>query len=178
MKALLWAVVAMSFFAAGTLPAAINDEADVRDIQRLQQELENLDDGLETLDTLPASTSRDVRARADEVRDEVLDLRDRMERSQRRGDAGTGVALSEVEDLSRRVRELRRDIEAHSARSTRPRSDSMARGGEMSIPEGTEISIRLEEALSSASAREEDRFKATVQRPVRIDGVVAIPAGA
>jgi hypothetical protein len=46
------------------------------------------------------------------------------------------------------------------------------------IPEGTQFSVRLDEPLSSRTARREDRFEASVFRPVRSEGVLAIPAGA
>src|SRR6185503_12129920 len=56
---------------------------------------------------------------------------------------------------------------------------SFGRGGqELRLREGTEIYVRLEEPLSSRTARREDRFEATVFRPVREDGATAIPAGA
>jgi hypothetical protein len=178
MKTFLWALVAVALLCPASLSAAIDDQAELRDIQRLQQELENLDDDLQTLDGLPASTSRELRDRADGIRDEATYLKVKIERNQRRGEAGTGVAMSEIEALSREVRELRNDIDSYSARAARPDSNAIARGRELRIPEGTEISVRLEESLSSATARDEDRFKATLQQPVRVDGAVAIPAGA
>jgi hypothetical protein len=47
----------------------------------------------------------------------------------------------------------------------------------MVVPEGTEIMVRLEQALSSRTARVEDRFDASVARPVYVNDRVVIPAG-
>ena len=48
---------------------------------------------------------------------------------------------------------------------------------EVRLAAGSEISVQLEERLSSKTARREDRVAASVFRPVRADGVLAIPAG-
>jgi hypothetical protein len=52
------------------------------------------------------------------------------------------------------------------------------REGELTLPEGTSIQVRLAHALSSRTARREDRVDATVAEPVRAQGVLALPAGA
>jgi hypothetical protein len=49
---------------------------------------------------------------------------------------------------------------------------------ELTIGENAVIGIRLETALSSATARVEDRVTARVSRDVTVDGRTAIPAGA
>jgi hypothetical protein len=51
-------------------------------------------------------------------------------------------------------------------------------GSSLVLPEGTEVTVRLEQPLSSRTARVEDRFDATVARPVYVDGRVVIPDGA
>jgi hypothetical protein len=47
----------------------------------------------------------------------------------------------------------------------------------VTLPEGTEIQVRLEDGLSSATARVEDRVEATVAAPVRERGRTLLPAG-
>lgn len=49
--------------------------------------------------------------------------------------------------------------------------------GQLTVPAGTVIPLRMESYLSSASSRVGDRFSAAVFRNVEIDGVVAIPEG-
>jgi hypothetical protein len=48
----------------------------------------------------------------------------------------------------------------------------------ITIPEGTVLHVRLDQALSSKTATAGDEFSATVDTPVTIDGKVAIPKGA
>jgi hypothetical protein len=50
--------------------------------------------------------------------------------------------------------------------------------GTIEIPSGTEVDVRLQNALSSGSAQAEDRFEATTLMDLVIDGRTAIPAGA
>jgi hypothetical protein len=145
----------------------VGDEATVGDLQALQQDLENLDDELATLERRQPEEARRLRQRADDVRDDAVYLKVKMRRTER-GREGTGVTETEVRNLRRDVEDLRSDID--SALGTR-------RSGDLRVPAGTELSVRLEETLSSKNAVVEDRFRASVQRPVRIDDAIAIPAG-
>jgi hypothetical protein len=45
------------------------------------------------------------------------------------------------------------------------------------LPSGTDVVIRLDQTLSSKTARPEDRITATVVEPVRLDGRTVIPVG-
>lgn len=46
----------------------------------------------------------------------------------------------------------------------------------VTIPSGTGISVRLVDSIDSATAQTGDRFRATLDSPIAIDGEVAIPA--
>jgi hypothetical protein len=143
-------------------------EATVRDLQRLQQDIENLDDALEGVEKLDPTEAQRLRQRADEIRDDAVYLKVKMRRAEREGNGRTGVSIAEVDDLRRDIDDLRADIDSRT---------SVRRSADMRVPAGTELSIRLEESLSSKDAVIEDRFRASVQRPVRIGDAVAIPAG-
>jgi hypothetical protein len=93
----------------------------------------------------------------------------KMRRQEGAGREGTGVPLEEVAALRRSIRNLRDDLEQTFRADNR---------GEVEIPEGTQFLVRLDEPLSSRTARREDRFDASVFRPVRSGGVLAIAAGA
>jgi hypothetical protein len=168
MKTLAVALGALLLLGGGTRPAraAQDDPAAPRDLQRLQQDLANLDEELQTVDDR-SPDARELRQRADDIRDQVTYLKVKIARQQRRGEEGTGVSTSEIQDVRRDVRALRADIEARAGRSAH----------DIRIPDGTEISVRLEQPVSSATAQEEDRVRATIQRPVRVGGQVALPAG-
>jgi hypothetical protein len=166
MKTLIFALAAV--LATGAATARAEDRpAELRDIQRLQQELENLDEDLQGLDTRDQPQARELRERADDIRDQATYLKVKIRRHG--GDeVGTGVSLAEVDDLRHQVRDLRHDIVGgHTVAST----------AEVRVPAGTELTLRLEQPVSSETAQVEDQVRATVLRPVRVGSVVAIPAG-
>ncbi len=143
------------------------DEARPRDLQRLQEDAQNLDADLAALDERDPA-SREWRARAEEIQEDAIYLKVKMRRHQRSGAPGSGVLYDEVRDLRNAIADLREDIQRGHAREGR---------GSFRLAEGTRVLVRLDEPLSSGTARREDRFDASVLRPVRADGAVAIPAG-
>ena len=155
---------------AASLPAGgqTRDEARPRDLQRLQQDLTNLDEDLRGLEAGDPKTD-EFRQRAEDIREEVVYLKVKMRRQERAGREGTGVLYDEVVDVQRSIRDLREDIERAFG--------GKRGGGELRLAQGSEILVRLEEPLSSKTARVEDRFEASVFRPVRAEGGLAVPAG-
>ena len=49
---------------------------------------------------------------------------------------------------------------------------------DLSVPSGTELILRLNNSVSSETAQPEQTVRATVVKPIIIDGMVAIPEGA
>jgi hypothetical protein len=162
-------VPALAFvLSLATLPARAQsrDEARPRDLQRLQEDLANLDEDLQALEQRDPKADT-FRKRADEIREETVYLKVKMRRHQKSGREGTGVLYDEVSDLRKSIADLREDIDRSFARQS----------GELRLREGSEVLVRLDEPLSSRTARREDRFEASVFRPVRAEGTIAIPAG-
>jgi len=155
----------MLALAAHFAPAQSRDEARPRDLERLQEDLANLDDELQRLEPQDEKTDS-FRQRADEIREDVIYLKVKMRRQQQEGSAGTGVLYDEVADVRRSIANLREDMES-----------AFGQTGEARLSEGTEILVRLDEPVSSKTARREDRVEASVYRPVRTGGTLAIPAG-
>jgi hypothetical protein len=153
--------------AAGTT-AAQTTETLTRDLQRLQDDLVNLDDSLAELEPSHPREA-ELRARADRIRDRVDRLAADV-RGQSGGGAVRTASAEEIQSLRRDIATLQRDIDA----ATRRRLS----GSTAVLTEGTEIQVRLEESLSSATARPEDRFEATVALPVHDEqDRDVIPAG-
>ena len=141
------------------------------DVQRLQDDLTVLEDSLAALPT-SHPRYREFADRADALRAELVRLRDDMDRGSRTSRDVT-VTRDEVDRLRDRIHALHGDIDnalnrGYSGRRT---------GTSLALPEGTEMTVRLEQALSSRTARVEDRFEATVARPVYVDGRIVIPDG-
>jgi hypothetical protein len=163
MLTILWAISAA---ATPKAAAAGRDDAAPKDLRALQDELANLDDDLKDME--PGDRTADsFRDRADQIREDVTYLKVKMRRHQRAALEGTGVTQDEVADVREEIGRLREDI-----------ARSFGEGdGDLRLTEGTEIEVRLEDALSSRTARREDRFEATVLRPVRAGSALAVPAG-
>lgn len=158
----LLAVVA----AASPAVAQSRDEATLGDLQRLQEDLSNLDADLAALE--PGDPKADsFRERADEIRDETIYLKVKMHHHQQDGGSGTGLSYVEVARVRRSAGALREDMDRAFGRPER----------ELRLDEGTSIEVRLTHGLSSRTARREDRVDASVAEPVRAGGVLALPAG-
>ena len=153
--------------AAPPAPAFQAANARYYDVQRLQDDLSVLEDSLAALPT-SHPRYREFADRADALRQELV----RMQDDVNRGSQSRSVSRDSVDRLRDRIHVLHGDIDNALNRGYSRRS-----GSSFVLPEGTELSVRLEQALSSRTARVEDRFEATAARPVYVDGRVVIPDG-
>ena len=161
-------VVALAAFPA---PAAADQpgSATSTDLRRLQDDLDSLDDAMDSL--RPSHPQyQALKDRGDEIRDDVVYLKVQVRRHQRNPDA-PGPSRDDVDSLRRNITALRTDIEGPMG------GDQVTVSGAGTLDTGTDIQVRLEQSLSSRTARLEDRFEATVVRPIRAGGSVVIPAG-
>jgi hypothetical protein len=168
MKKVLAVIVALLMATAIAAPSATayqsTNNARYYDVQRLQDDLYVLRD---SLDALPTSHQRyrEFDDRQSQLRQEILQMQNDVDR-------GRTVSRDSVDRLRNRIHALHDDIDAALNRGYVRRT-----GTNLSLPEGTEMSVRLEQSLSSRTARVEDRFEATVARPVYVDGRVVVPDG-
>jgi hypothetical protein len=170
MKTLTALPIALAL-ALGALPAAADHpgSATMQDLRRVQDELNNLE---EAIRNLPANHPRysEFTTRTEEIRENVTYLRVQIRRHQRARGEGLGASLDDVNWVRTSIRELHDDV----LTATNRRWSS----GALVIPDATEIQVRLETPLSSRTARPEDRFEATVLRPVYVDNRMVVAAGA
>jgi len=154
---------------AGVQPALAqrSQAATLADIQGVEYDLQNLDDSLAALSTSHARY-REFQDRADEIRDDVTFLKVQIRRGQRSNPPVLGATKGEVDNLRRSIRTLQSDIDNALDRRL---------SGSATLPEGTEMQVRLEQPLSSKTAKVEDRVDASVAVPVVVDGRVVVPAG-
>jgi hypothetical protein len=147
------------------------------DLRQLQAEVERLDDSMaDVSDSHPRAA--EFRRRADAIRDDLNRLKDVVRTESREGREELGVSRSEVEAVRQATIDLRRDIDRSREASSSQSRSGVESARDVAIPDGTEIAVRLDRSLSSRTARPEDRIEASVAEPVRVDGVVAVPAGA
>jgi hypothetical protein len=161
--------------AAGALAFADHPgSATPSELRELRTEVNRLDDALGMVGN-DHPRAREFREREKEIREDLAWLRDQMLQHQQDESKGRGASSAEVESLRKEISRLREDIDAATGR---PASD---RSGEVDVPDGTQIQLRLEEPVSSRTARPEDPVVATVVDPVYGGGdrgTPAIPAGA
>jgi len=111
----------------------------------------------------------EIKDRADEIREEVIYVKVQVRRHQR--DAGTpGPSREDVEELRRTINALHTDIEDQVAGEGSGSAEGV-------LEAGTDIQVRLEQPVSSKTARLEDRLEATVAEAVRSGSRVVIPVG-
>ena len=161
--------LALTLGAVSTVSAQ-GGTATTRDLQRVQDELNNLEAAVRDL---PSTHARydEFRTRTDEIRENVTYLRVQIRRARRTGgETAVGASLDDINWVRTSIRELHDDVLGATNRRWST--------GALVIPEATEMQVRLETPLSSRTARTEDRFDATVMRPVYVDNRMVIAAGA
>jgi hypothetical protein len=152
------------------LVAAVSSAAfaanDVSDgvLADLQADLSNLEAEAEAVDRVP----QDLSNRIAEIREEATYLRVKMRKHRESGKSGTGLDEDEVEALSEKIADARRDLRQLGGNRV---------SGSASLPVGTEMSLRLMTSLTSATAEPGDRVEATVIEPVTYLGQLVVPAG-
>ncbi len=159
-------------------PAAAQDMT-TSDVTRLEQTVDDINADLIKLRQRDRTAARSLQSELTDLDDEVtyLKVKLRKERS---------VSRSDYMDVRDRLENLRARVNGNdnytgaygsgSRTGTTSSTDSrVAQPGV--VPAGTELDIRLERALSSDTARVEDRFEATTAVDLREDGRVLIPAG-
>ncbi len=171
MKRLLLLSLALTM--AGVAPALADHPtgATMEDIRQLQADVDQLDASLARLSD--TARTEEFRQREADIRDELVWLRGQVRRHQRDEAQGLGASRAEVEEIRRSIVELRDDVD----RSQGTRSSRRMGSGAINVPNGTEMTVRLDTPLSSKTARREDRVEATIAESVRVDGEVQIPAG-
>ncbi len=142
-------------------------------------------DRLEVLSNEVTADLNDARSRnvalgnidltAEELREEVIYLKVK----QRKGERITRVQYNDVrtrlQTLQNQARTTSSGIRGGTAGSGAQRDRRVYR--EREIPEGTELDVRLEQALSSETATLEQRFEATTAADIYQNDRVLIPAG-
>jgi hypothetical protein len=160
-------------------PRVMAEDASASDIRQLQREVDRLEDSLDRLDDRDPNAA-EFRRREDRLLDDLTSLRAQVRRQQ--DDPGArGVSTSEIESLRRSIVDLRTDVEKSAAVARRDDRDDRADRATASVgtvPAGTELDVRLDDRVSSETARREDRVGGTLVAPVRVDGRIVIPRGA
>jgi ATP-dependent protease HslVU (ClpYQ) peptidase subunit len=169
-----------SMVVVGLAGSAVAQDMTSADVQRLQQNVDQISGELAKVRQRDRVAARNFQAELLDLEEEVtyLKVKLRKERS---------VARAEYVDVRDRLEDLRSRVNGNeggtgrystgggtTATSDAPRVNAAAPG---TLPVGTELDLRLQTPLSSSTSQVEDRFEATTAVDVRQDGKVIIPAG-
>ena len=141
--------------------AANADEASASDLERLENELEAVEDDLQVAVEAPGS----FRTRLDDLRMEVVYLKVKSRKFREAGGEGTGLSTDEIDEVSRELARLRDDL------------GLSVDDGMRSLSIGEQLSARLMDSLSTRYSRAGDAFTAVTNVAVTHYGQVVIPAG-
>ena len=178
--------------------------ATAADVQRLQDQVYNVDREISRLRTSDPQRVSQLQSELDDLRDEVVYLRVKLRREGTLSRNDYTDVRSRLDDLRGRVRDAggntrdtTRDTTGQTSTGSgrtqsdtegtyEPRSSTADRtadrgrrtAGTSVIPVGQELDVRLQDTLSSDRNQVEDRFTATTVVDLEVDGRVVIPAGA
>jgi hypothetical protein len=173
-------VIVVGLMVGLAVPAAAQRGAarDAADIQGLQDSAYLVERDLSSLHQRDASRGEQMQGRLEELREEIVYLKVKQRKE-------GSVPRREYADLRARLDDLRDEVRTTSV-SARPAPQRAARNPAsaapapryLEVPVGTEMDVRLTDSLDSGTAQVEDRFEGTTLEDLRVDGRVAIPAGA
>jgi hypothetical protein len=171
------------------------------DVQRLQDNVYQADRDISQLRSRDTARATQFATELDDLRDEVVYLKVKLRKEQTLSRTEYADVRDRIEDLRSRARgnvasaapaaapaSTPAAAPPASSASTAPRSTtspatttsssrSTASTGALEVPVGTEVDVRLQNALNSGTAQVEDRFDGTTIADVIVDGRVAIPSG-
>jgi hypothetical protein len=174
-RAALAALVAVTLAA----PAVAQSSVTQADIQRLQDNVFQAERDVNQMSNRDSARADQLRDDLDDLRDEVIYLKVKLRKER-------SVTRAEYADVRDRIEDLRssargdRSTAAPPAPANTPapapaRTQTTASANE--VPAGTELDVRLQNSLNSGTAQVEDRFEATTLVDLNVNGRVLIPAG-
>ncbi len=172
-----WLLVFALALVAGVTRSASAQNATTVDIQRLQDSLDDVSRDVSELRARDSVLASRLETQLDDLRDEAIYLKVKIRKNET-------VPRSEYFEVRDRIDAVRTEARATSRGTTNSRSSSssgtssrQSTGPRLDVPVDTEVDVRLQQPLSSATAVVEDRFEATTLVDLRDGDRVIIPAG-
>jgi len=182
---------------AATLSAALvspafaqqnSSQVSQADIQRLQDSVSQAGAEVQQVKGRDAARATQLQTQLDDLRDEVTYLKVKLRKE-------GSLQRSEYASVRDRLDDLRSQATssntastpaaggattnraAAAAPATGARAATQTTGGGVEVPSGTEMDVRLTNALNSGTVQVEDRFEGTTLVDVTMNGRTVIPAG-
>jgi hypothetical protein len=173
----LFVVVVAVVALAQAGPAAAQDMT-TSDVTRLEQTVDDINAELVKLRQRDRSGARSLQAELADLDEEVTYLKVKLRKERIVSRADYMDVRDRLEHLKARVTGNDNYTGGYTGSGSRTSTNPEARTTQPGVvPAGTDLDVRLERALSSDTAKVEDRFEATTAVDLREDGRVLIPAG-
>jgi hypothetical protein len=182
-------LIAVAALAVLAVPAAAQDMT-TSDVTRLEQSVDALGSDILKVRQRDRAAARVFQTELADLEDEVTYLKVKLRRERRVSRADWIDVRDRIENLRSRVngtdtyagrygRNNPNDpnIDRDNPNIDRNDRNVPATAGNGIVPSGTELDVRLEQALNSDTNQVEDRFEATTVVDLRENGRVVIPAG-
>jgi len=172
--------------AALASPAVAQNSSPVSqaDIQRLQDSVSQASTEVQQVKGRDAARATQLQTQLDDLRDEVTYLKVKLRKE-------GSLQRSEYANVRDRLDDLRSQATSSATANTPAggstttnraaasgaRAPAQTTAGGVEVPSGTEMDVRLTNALNSGTVKVEDRFEGTTLVDVNINGRVVIPAG-
>jgi hypothetical protein len=169
-------LLVLAFLLVGGVSRTANAQnATTVDIQRLQDSIDDASRDVTELRSRDSALASRLQTELDDLRDETIYLKVKL----RKNETVPRAEYFEMRDRIDNVRSQARGTNRAASGSSGAASSSsrQSSGARMDIPVGTELDVRLQQSLSSATAAVEDRFEATTLVDLKDGDRTMIPAG-
>ena len=147
------------------------------DIQRLQDSLDDASRDVTDLKGRDSALASRLQTELDDLRDETIYLKVKLKKNESVPRTEYFEMRDRIDNVRSQARGTNRAASSPSPSPAPSNSTRSSSGSRMDIPVGTELDVRLQQSLSSATAVVEDRFEATTLVDLKEGDRVMIPAG-
>jgi len=172
----LFLLVLSFFLVGGVSRTASAQNATTVDIQRLQDSIDDASRDVTDLRSRDSALASRLQTELDDLRDETIYLKVKLRKNETVPRAEYFEMRDRIDNVRSQARGTNRAASSSSGSSSAS-SSRQTRGARMDVPVGTELDVRLQQSLSSATAAVEDRFEATTLVDLKDGDRTMIPAG-
>ena len=173
----LFLLVLSSFLVGGVSRTASAQNATTVDIQRLQDSIDDASRDVTDLRSRDSALASRLETELDDLRDETIYLKVKLRKNETIPRTEYFEMRDRIDNVRSQARGTNRPASGSSSSSAGAASSRQSSGPRMDIPVGTELDVRLQQSLSSATAAVEDRFEATTLVDLKDGDRTMIPAG-
>jgi len=175
----LFLLVLSFFLVGGVSRTASAQNATTVDIQRLQDSIDDASRDVTDLRSRDSALASRLETELDDLRDETIYLKVKLRKNETIPRTEYFEMRDRIDNVRSQARGASRPPSSSASSSAAPTASASrsSSGTQMDVPVGTELDVRLQQSLSSATAQVEDRFEATTMVDLKQGDRVIIPAG-